>query len=240
MATEILPPTSTLSISDSVRFSAYLERLHFFTAGLNQIGFRMTAQSQVRPSRFFNLNRVQQDAVMSSLDLGIEAVAEIIGKRIDQRSSNQLAWWALRRLGLFPSSDTFTGIDENDVIEIYSKDHTQKFRTFNFFGCVSFSIDELLTYDWFRLYQRDPLILGQLMTKLTSILNGEDGTETGDSVPDHDVAEINSPRRIRARVHFVKGAMLFDSAKNVAGYMHVFRVLSMTKSSSDEVQVLDH
>ncbi|NJL24241.1 MAG: hypothetical protein HC902_03040 [Calothrix sp. SM1_5_4] len=68
----------------------------------------------------------------------------------------------MRELGLRPTADLFGELDKSDIIEIYSEEHIQLFRTFNMFECISYSLDELFSYEWWDLFQRDPAITEQL------------------------------------------------------------------------------
>src|SRR5579871_3186205 len=79
---------------------------------------------------------------VSSVDKNIEP--------LDERHS--LVWYAIGEFGLRPPGDLFSHLQGPDLVEIYDLNHVQMFRTLNMFHCLSYSIEELITYEWPELY----------------------------------------------------------------------------------------
>ena len=110
--------------------------------------------------------------------------------------SLSFTWKAFRRLGLVPSSDLFSHIQNEDIIEIYSKEHVQLFRNFNFFDCCSYTLEELNTYEWWSLFEREEAVTQKIIDACNLVFNGEvDGTFVPD-VPVHQLREARSAERL--------------------------------------------
>ncbi|HWU44755.1 MAG TPA: hypothetical protein VN132_14990, partial [Bdellovibrio sp.] len=87
-------------------------------------------------------------------DLCVEQVSE--GYSI--KDSPSFVWRALNKLGLVPRSDLFSHLTNEHIVEIYSAENVQLFRNFKFFEFCSYSLEELLTIEWWGLFERDAQI----------------------------------------------------------------------------------
>lgn len=109
--------------------------------------------------------------------------------------SLSFTWRAFRKLGLVPNSDLFSHITNDDIVEIYSKDHVQLFRNFAFFDCCSYTLEELYTYEWWSLFERDEEITQKILKETHRVFSGEvEGTFVPD-VPKHALREARSAER---------------------------------------------
>lgn len=63
-----------------------------------------------------------------------------------------------RRLGVVFSDDLLARVSEDDIVEIYTADLIQIYRSFRFFGLCSYSLTDLLSNEWFDLYERSVVI----------------------------------------------------------------------------------
>lgn len=81
----------------------------------------------------------------------------------DIDDSSRLLRLAVKSIGLSVDSSVYEKIDRSDVIEIYGLDHVQIFRSFNFFRVCSYNLDDVLSHQWFELYERDEQITSALL-----------------------------------------------------------------------------
>lgn len=122
-------------------------------------------------------------------------------------------WKAFRRLGLVPSSDLFNNIENEDIIEIYSKEHVQLFRNFNFFDCCSYTLEELNTYEWWSLFERDEETNQQIIAATNLVFSGEkEGTFVPD-VPKHLLREARSADRFSMNHQIRKMAPVYRNKR---------------------------
>jgi hypothetical protein len=187
--------------------------------GYELIGFREDTNS-----RFSELPNQVQPLIIAGLEafLNLCLSAEKEGAEL-KGDSHPAAWWVIRRLGWRPMSDVFSSIKSGDTIEIYDKNHVQVFRSFNMFRCISYSLDELVTYDWPLLYEREAWVQ-DMMLKMGERLVTEPNVGTIlNPFPDHSVTERFSAKRRQAYCTSRLVSPLFDSSGKVSGYMNVLK-----------------
>jgi len=101
-------------------------------------------------------------------------------------------WRAFGRLGLSPSKDFFSYVQGEDIIEIYSKDQIQLFRNFAFFDCCSYTLEELHSYEWWTLFERDEKHTQMILEDAAKTLSGEIRETFTPNIPVHTLREANS------------------------------------------------
>jgi hypothetical protein len=70
---------------------------------------------------------------------------------------------AVKSMGLSIDSSFYEQVSRSDIVEIYGHDHVQIFRSFNFFRICSYDLDDVLSHQWFELYERDESITNALL-----------------------------------------------------------------------------
>ena len=74
----------------------------------------------------------------------------------------QLLWFALRSLRLAPPAEFFNILQNNHIVEVYMGTR-QVYRTFNYYSLCSYSLDELETTPWDKLFARkDPTVVEKI------------------------------------------------------------------------------
>lgn len=82
-------------------------------------------------------------------------------------------------------------LQKDDVIEVYNSENIQLFRTFNFFKISSYSLLDLLTLEWFLLWERPSFVLNGLIQAATEMMQGQMKTAT----------QLNSSRHILKEIY---------------------------------------
>ncbi len=99
-----------------------------------------------------------QRRVIRELDLYIKVLQEFKNSGADLWDSPKLTWAYLKARQLQPSSDTFSSLQEADLIEIFNDQHQQIFRNLEFFKHVEVSLFDLSVLDWMSLFKREASI----------------------------------------------------------------------------------
>lgn len=81
-------------------------------------------------------------------------------------------------------------LEKDDVIEVYSSENIQLFRTFNFFKISSYSLLDLLTLEWFLLWERPSFVLNGLIQAATEMMQGQMKSATQLDSKRHILKEI--------------------------------------------------
>lgn len=86
--------------------------------------------------------------------------------------------------------DYWSKLQKDDVIEVYSMENIQLFRTFNFFKISSYSILDLLTNEWYHLWERPSFVLQSLIQVSHDIFGGVIQNTTQVKISKHMLKEI--------------------------------------------------
>lgn len=62
---------------------------------------------------------------------------------------------------------------EDEVVEVYSLSHTQIFRSWSCFNYCSYSLADLLVYDWTTLYERPQWVVQRILEELEPLIKGQ-------------------------------------------------------------------
>jgi hypothetical protein len=71
---------------------------------------------------------------------------------------------ALWSHGYYAKDDIFSLISKGDIVEIYNAEAIQVYRNFEFFRHCGYSFTELLTEEWFELYERPEAVTQAMLT----------------------------------------------------------------------------
>jgi hypothetical protein len=155
--------------------------------------------------RFLSYSPERQRAIHQTFSKFYEILARAVKHEIDLNDNHALVWWALKEMGLRPSSDLFQSLEKDDVIEVYDPNFIQVFRTFNFFYLCCYSLDQVLTYEWYELYRRDEKITQDMVQICSNVITGKIDRTFFSDYPEHTVEQHLSPdkRKIRIRHRFV-------------------------------------
>jgi hypothetical protein len=114
------------------------------------------------------------------------------GDHLERRYVEQ----ALKMYDLECESDYWTHLEKDDVIEVYSTEDIQLFRTFNFFKISSYSLLDLLTNEWYHLWERPSYVLDVIVNAVGGIVNGTIQKTTSVKAARHIVKEIYNDNSI--------------------------------------------
>jgi hypothetical protein len=228
-----LKPKS-LAASMSAGFARYCDILQAYSDLIGQTGLAIVPFHEGRESRFESLEPGVQTQLIADLELQVKILHAGLNEGIAPYDDRRMAWWALRSFGFQPGSDTFEKIDFTDVIEIYNRDHKQIFRSLNFFRFLSYSLDEICTFQWWELYGRDADITARMIEVSQGLISGTLGV-TVDYGGIHWVDEKFSERGFRTQIEPRMAAPLLfaDGSGLVGGYLNVFRVIQTLPLRAD-------
>lgn len=105
-----------------------------------------------------------------AINAGLRSIVDIceacVAEGVHLKDQPQFLWMALTRLSLRPTSDFFSHLQSEDIVEIHGP-AGQIFRNFNYYRYCSYSLEELSSIHWTKLYDRNRDLENQLvgMTK---------------------------------------------------------------------------
>jgi len=136
-----------------------------------------------------------------------------------------------RRLGVVFHSDVIDKITTEDVIEVYNHDLIQIYRSLSFFNLCSYSLTDLLTNEFYELYERSVQVNSHLI-KAGEILQARpyslEPVDLSD-IPRHLMREKLSEQKISFFVEFKKMYPIYTISGAFYGYLIVLRGQKATR-----------
>lgn len=127
---------------------------------------------------FFQLAESQQTQAINSLTIQLDFVREAITCGLDAYNEGSLVRLAMKKLSLFADENLVEKVEPTDIVEIFSPDQTQVYRSFSCFALCNYTIAELVTYPWYDLYERPSMVEDKILELALPVLHGESGFRT--------------------------------------------------------------
>lgn len=121
--------------------------------------------------------------------------------------------------------DFWDNLQKDDVVEIYTMENIQLFRTFNFFNISSYSLLDLLINEWYLLWERPTNVIQSFMALYQDLVEGRITKTMKVNVPMHLLKEIyndsNQENFKPASVLVKPGVVspLYDDHDNLKGFI---------------------
>lgn len=198
-----------------------------------EAGSPIQAFEPSRPSKFPGLSPEIQSGIIATLSTCHDLCAGAVRNGLTLRQNDlSLAWWAIRSFNLRPLSDVFSHLKENDIIEIYDKDHVQIFRSFDFFKFVSYSLDEICTHSWWELYERDEKVTEKMIEVANQAVENKNPRTLLAPFPTHFTTEKFSDQRRVTHIESRLVSPLLNGQGEPSGYINAFSIVSVSSLNS--------
>ncbi|HEX4924441.1 MAG TPA: hypothetical protein VFV50_10155 [Bdellovibrionales bacterium] len=146
---------------------------------------------------FASLPSERQEAIVAHFEAYLETVKTAIldPRKQDLTLEQEKALLAktLKRLGLRHSEGSEEMLETGHIIEVYDQHSVQLYRNFEFFRHSSYSLMDVVTTEWFRLYQRPQKITDALIECARQVFIH--GKPVVPEVSEHILREIYSGAR---------------------------------------------
>lgn len=128
----------------------------------------------------------------------------------------------LKKFGLTVDKRFFDYITDDYLIEVYSHNHQQLYRSVNFFSLSKYTLPELTFYPWEELFYRAQQDSDIMFDNIELVLKNEMSFITPD-IPAHTLKEIKTKREFCYQM--VKLGCVFDEfTKKAMGYLTLISV----------------
>lgn len=181
-----------------------------------------------KPYLFLELNDGEILEIFDSVQKIIDNIQASFETNKNEKHFNKNQLWAyLAANKLKYPLNLFDYIIDGDVIEIYDNENKQVFRSYEFFKHCTFSLDELFSIPWDKLYHRDSEHVDEYM-RLLSILKESKSNEVliVNTVPPHWVSQRHPNRTISHYLQSKVICLIYDLQGNMKGYLHTQRILT--------------
>lgn len=175
------------------------------------------------------------------MDAGFPAVEGEIAsgrKSFSRQAELQSFKWALRKADLDLADPNFCDyVEEEDIIEIYSAQGVQLYRSWSCYRLCSYSVLELKLYDWDTLYQRPSWVAKTLWEMMPRLF--EPGQKTiAYNIPEYVMTERLQKHNRRLLFRMKYASPLVDkSTGQIAAFVSTGH-LSLLQEASPSPDVL--
>lgn len=177
----------------------YVDLLESVSNVLSIYGLKIKPYNDIKNLHFLNLNFESQLKTIDHFGVYAEVVIET-HKSHTLKDSKVLLWNMLKRLGYYSMDDVFTKIKDHHIIEIYNSQNVQIFRNLSFFKICSYSLDEILSIPWWKLYSREDKISQEIFKFGSLILSGEIDHSIEPEIPTHILCETASSSNYKVNI----------------------------------------
>lgn len=148
-------------------------------------------------SYFSQLTTQQKEVAIEKLSFYHDLCHDHVVEDCSLRDSKRFTWRALVKLGLSPTADFLEALEDGDIVEIYDAQQVQVFRNLDFFDFCSYTLEELFTLEWWRLFKRDEDISKKILDVASEIYQKKHPIGITDPVPEHLVIEELSKEKTK-------------------------------------------
>ncbi len=186
-------------------------------------------------SKFKSLPTDTKIQIINNLQNYIRALSSLDElENPQEKNSLNLFWLFMRELGFKSTSDLFSHLKFDDVLELYNQSGVQIFCSMNFFNLCSYSYEEIFSYSWFDLYNREVPITQELIDITTDASTGKTKNIRLLSIEPHYVTENHDGKiKFKTKIKQKLIAPLMYIGGGAAGFIHCFEVISHEKFMLD-------
>ena len=127
---------------------------------------------------FCRFSMAAQKRVVSSFEVFVETIQDLIRRQQNPWDSQRLTWAFLQKAGIHPHSRLFQSFQPDDVIEIFNEDFVQIFRSLQFFTHFDLPLFDLLVLDRMTILKSEAKVEEKLFLKLDAALKQNRGVES--------------------------------------------------------------
>lgn len=194
--------------------------------------FRMFAESlvelalregvRVRPfespelRHFSRLQLEEQRKVLERLRIYVDLCASVVSEGGLLRDSPLLVMKMIKKLGLTSRAEILDKIKADSIVEIYTPDNIQIFRNLRFFEICSYTLEDIMCREWWKLYWREDVFTREIFLCASRMFNGEINTTISPPIPRHVLKEKESMFQIGVEMQIDYLSPLYQDGRTQA------------------------
>lgn len=213
-----------------------------FTTSINQaVG---TSLKPWTPQSLLKLQNMPQEAckmiqgqIQFYMDLANSSDIEIgeDGEMTEVEMEQKLLEVCSKKLGIVFNPEVYDRLTQDKIIEIYNQDMIQIYRSLSFFNLCSYSLSELLTNEFYELYERSLQVNSLLMESAQKLINREYSLApiSLKHIPQHVMREKFSEEKTAFFVQFEEAYPIYTWSREFYGYLLVLKADRASQTESN-------
>ncbi|MCM0605937.1 MAG: hypothetical protein KA715_07580 [Xanthomonadaceae bacterium] len=140
---------------------------------MKKIGYDVLPYSDSTLENLSKVAQLKKEQLISDFDCWSQWI-EPLDPTKSYENEITLLKLALEKNGFAADEEFIKQISKDDIVEFYNEDMIQLFRSFNFYKITGYSILDISTLEWFKLWERSQQVLeglgGELMATLAEYI----------------------------------------------------------------------
>jgi hypothetical protein len=209
-----------------------------FAAQAARDGVKILAHREIAWERFRLLSIEKQTSIVNTFLNYYRTCAEAVNAGLNLKNGAQLLQRFISNEGFRICESLYDEINDQDIIEVYSKDFTQIFRNIEMLRLCSYSIVDLSVFEWPELFRRPHVITQHLIDVLDKILTSESPeTVYCGEIPEHLLEEIFSSNHHKLFMRHRLFSPLFTLDGETIGFVAILRAHLFDPNSAEGVLI---
>jgi hypothetical protein len=208
---------------------------------LKTFGLDIKPDTEASWIHFASLSETKQHTILEGFKSYSSFLHRYIDEGRDPTDSKELVFKSIKHLGLHLPEGADDLVRDDYIVEIYSLEGYQLFRNFKFLDCVSYSLSELLVYEWPELFRRPGIVTDTIIGHFIKFSQHEILNPIPSGCPLHVIEEIFSEDKNKALIDQKEFVPLFeDDPTQVAAVMVLIKAELMTEDDGKKIVALDN
>lgn len=226
---------------DTAVFRDILTELEVLKSLLGEKGERIVSYGPKAAERLRARSLPQKQEILKIVRDYNELIAPIIEENTAVLNNEiDILKGVLRDLRLIVDDGIWEKIEKDDIIEIYNRDVIQIYRSISHMNLCGYTLLDVLTHEFYELYERSLPINEQMMEATLKVLSGEQpgGFGLTGMIPKHLMREIFSASRGVFEIEFKYICPVYKWPKNLDGFIVVQRARNYSGPADDKIHFL--
>lgn len=217
----------------------FIKRISALADVINSQGYSIKAYSTSALNKLHTLSEETIHSKIREIEANIILIENSVTSISEARNRYTIKN-LLNIMKLKAPADFVSSITDEDIVEIYSPESIQMFRNLKFYETTSYTLADLLLYEWHELYSRPTKIYETLAEygAYCATKAKKDEVISMDHVPTHIIKEIKSTPINLLEVKFGKIAPVFASTGEHAGLIVTCRAKSMLSYDQEGIDFI--
>ena len=156
-------------------------------------------------------------AVLKGFSGYLDNCEDLVGAGISLRDNYALVMHSVKKAGLYTIENVKSILTDDHIVEVYNLDHVQLFRSINFFDLCNYSLLDLLSRQWFELFERLESVTNANLDEITDVVKG--GKLRRMTVGPHLLKELDSNPRGVFNFNLLYCCPVFSAPGVPGGYL---------------------
>lgn len=227
----------------SGKFLEFKPLLESFSRHLAAKGIPIEPWGVASVQKFLSLTPQQQDKAFSRFESYLELIGWPQSFPFNQKISNYKETYSekdllkvcARNLDINFHSDIYAKMTNEDIVEVYDRDFVQIYRNLGFFDLCSYSLLDLLSHEFYTLYERSLQVNSLMMEAGEQLVHRPYSLEPVSlrHISKHLMREKFSEKKISFMIEFKEMYPVYTSRRDFYGYLIIQGVEKMPNAQTD-------